>query len=468
MPAVRWNHDTGFEHEREMVTRAVELGVGGFIIFGGTVSGIRKFVGTVTQQAGRPLLIGSDLERGAGQQIASLSEFPPPAALASLDDPAVIAAAARSTATEARYAGINWVFAPVADLDCEPRNPIVQTRSFGADPEVVARQVALWVETCQEAGALASAKHYPGHGRTTGDSHRELPRVEAPLAVVERDELPFRAAVASGVASIMTAHVAFPALDPSGAPATFSAPILSRIRQELGFSGLVVTDAMIMEAARSGSGEAEAAVAIINAGCDVLLYPHQPIAVAEALLAAAESGALPESRLREALARYDRAVGQVIRVPSSLERPRDGAGDSLAIAERLLGQGVKRGAVPTLRSPLDLIIVDDDQGGPYPAVPDVTVPRDLALAGVDEGKGGSRVVLAYAEPRGWKGRAGFSAAAIETLHREAPGADLVVLFGHPRLIEEIPGPAPVLVAWHRQYLMQFAVAKWMRQNLVIQ
>lgn len=467
MPAVRWSTETGFEHERAMVTRAVELGAGGFIIFGGTVSGIRKFVGSVVQQARRPLLIGSDLERGAGQQIAGLTEFPPPAALSSLDDPDVIAGAASSTAAEARYAGINWVFAPVADLDCEPQNPIVQSRAFGADPDRVAREVDLWIEACQSGGALASAKHYPGHGRTTADSHRETPRVDAPLDVIHRDEHPFRAAIKAGVASIMTAHIGFPALDSTGTPATYSPAILGRLRRELGFAGLVVTDAMIMEGARSRTSEPDAALAIVNAGVDVLLYPRDPIAVLERLRAAADTGELPEARLREALARYDRALGRVIRVPTPLERPRGGITLSVEIADRLLARGLARGVAPRLRAPLEFVVIDDDQGGPYPAVPDVTVPRDVGLSGIVVGKGGSRVVLAYAEPRGWKGRAGFSAEARMKLELEAPGAELVVLFGHPRLIESIPGDAPVLVAWHRQYLMQFAAARWIQGKTLI-
>jgi beta-glucosidase-like glycosyl hydrolase len=467
MPAVRWRTETGFEHEREMVTRAVELGVGGFIVFGGTVSGIRKFVGSVVQQARRPLLIGSDLERGAGQQIAGLSEFPPPAALSSLDDPDVITGAAASTAAEARYAGINWVFAPVADLDSEPENPIVQSRSFGSDPDRVAREVDLWVGACQAGGALASAKHYPGHGRTIADSHRETPRVDVPIATVQRDEQPFRSAIAAGVASIMTAHVAFPALDPTNTPATYSPAILGRLRRELGFAGLVVTDAMIMEGARGTTTEPEAALAIVNAGVDLLLYPREPIAVIERLLAAARSGELRESRLSEALGRYERALGRATRTPSPLERSREGVSLSVEIAERLLSRGLARGVPPRLRAPLGFIVIDDDQGGPDPAGPEVTGPRDVGLSGITVGKGGSRIVLAYAEPRGWKGRAGFSAEARMKLELEAPGAELVVLFGHRRLIESIPGNAPVLVAWHRQSLMQFAAARWIQGKTLI-
>ena len=129
--------------------------------------------------------------------------------------------------------GINWVLAPVADLDVEPANPIVQTRSFGGDPERSPRPVGAWVSGCQAAGALASVKHFPGHGRTSTDSHDGLPVVAADSATLrETDLLPFRRAIAAGVGSVMTCHVAFPALDPSGVPATLSSPILHRLRDD--------------------------------------------------------------------------------------------------------------------------------------------------------------------------------------------------------------------------------------------
>src|SRR6185436_10292135 len=126
-------------------------------------------------------------------------------------------AAGMITAQEARAVGINWVFAPVCDLDNEPENPIVQTRSFGADPEVVGEHVAAWIRGCQEHGALACAKHYPGHGRTTEDSHAGLPRVTTPLATLAPTDLvPFAAAIRAGVGSVMSAFVAYPGWDPSG------------------------------------------------------------------------------------------------------------------------------------------------------------------------------------------------------------------------------------------------------------
>ncbi|HTC25286.1 MAG TPA: glycoside hydrolase family 3 N-terminal domain-containing protein, partial [Gemmatimonadales bacterium] len=252
LPALRARSDGSFAHEEETIRAGLGVGAGGFIIFGGNVDTVRTLTADLARRAGRPLLIASDLERGAGQQIEGLTELPPPAALASLDDLDAIRWAGALTAAEALSVGINWVFAPVADLDVLPTNPIVQTRAFGADPEAVAACVRAWVEGCQSPGALACAKHYPGHGRTAIDSHVALPVVAEDEATLRAwDERPFAGALDADVASVMTAHVAYPALDPSGAPATLSQPILARLRT-LGFGGIIVTDALIMEGALSG------------------------------------------------------------------------------------------------------------------------------------------------------------------------------------------------------------------------
>ncbi|MEO8200819.1 MAG: glycoside hydrolase family 3 N-terminal domain-containing protein, partial [Gemmatimonadota bacterium] len=290
------------------------------------------------------------------------------------------------------------------------------------------------------------------------DSHAELPVVEASRQLlIDTDEVPFRAGISADVASVMTAHVAYPSLDQSGTPATFSSPIINRLRQDLAFQGLVVTDAMIMEGARHGSSEASGAVEIIRAGVDILLYPTDPVAVVRALECAEEAGDLPGGRLRQSLERYDRAL-----IRAGGQAAAIGPVHSATIADRLLARGILRGEVGTLSSPLRWDVVDDDVGGPYPPNPEPTVPSDLG-AELGEGSGGSRIVLVYAEPRGWKGRAGLGSASREALARSAPGADLVILFGHPRLVSEIPGTAPVLVAWHRQALMQAAVVRWLRK-----
>ena len=465
MPALRSDALSGFAHEAGRIADTLEIGVGGYIIFGGTAESVRRLTADLLRRAGRPLLLASDLERGAGQQVSGLTEFPPPMALASLKDPAVVRWAASVTAQEARAVGINWVFAPVADLDLLAENPIVQTRAFGVDPNEVATYVRHWVEGCQASGALACAKHYPGHGRTTVDSHVALPVVEAPAkALRDIDLVPFTVAIECGVASIMTAHVAYPALDSSGLPATLSRTVLGELRGAGRFDGLVITDALIMDGALVGRRESDAAVEAIQAGADLLLYPNDARRVRDAIDAALSSGALGRERINESLLRYDRALtAATAPTPAVTRGPYDSAE---ALADVLLKQGMMAGrTAPTLTGPLDLVVVDDDVGGPYPPGPSDYVHRTLGTDRIGRYGGGSRVLLVFAEPRAWKGRSGFSPATKEALAHHAAGADLIVLFGHPRLATELPSKAPVLLAWHRQRLMQEAVARWLGARL---
>ncbi len=259
---------------------------------------------------------------------------------------AVIRWAGATTGREARALGINWVFGPVADLDLEPDNPIVQTRSFGADPERVGADVAAWVQACQSQGVLACAKHYPGHGRTVHDSHNRLPTVSATLADLELTDLrPFAAAVHAGVSSVMTSHVAFPAWDDTGAPATRSPVMLGHLRTHLGFSGLIVTDALIMEGARAGKTEADAAVGSLAAGCDVLLYPGDLPGTIAAIEAAVVSGVLPRSQVEASLARYDAALAWVAAAEPTQD---DDHLTAAMVAQRLLEHGLRRGVAPAL------------------------------------------------------------------------------------------------------------------------
>jgi beta-glucosidase-like glycosyl hydrolase len=460
LPALRAAANGSFSHEAAAIADALELGVGGFIIFGGNIESVRRLTTDLARRAERPLLLASDLERGAGQQVEGLTEFPPPLALAALNDPAVARWAGAVTAQEARAVGINWVFAPVADLDVLPENPIVQTRAFGDDPQRVATLVRGWIEGCQGAGALACAKHYPGHGRTAVDSHVTLPSVETDReTLLASDLVPFTVAAESGVAAMMTAHVAFPALDASGSAATLSAPIMEVLRRSLGYDGLVVTDALIMDGALTGRRESDAAIEALQAGVDLLLYPKDPRRLREGIAGAVDSGALPRERLQESLRRYERALAIANRPTPPVRRgPFESA---QALGDALVRQGMVRGTAPSLTGPLDLVVVDDDVGGPYPPSPSDWVARTLGPELVGRYTGGSRVVLVFAEPRAWKGRAGLGDASRDALASTAADADLVVLFGHPRLVEQIPSDAPVLLAWHRQRLLQEAVARWL-------
>jgi len=464
VPALRWSSATGFAHERSTIAEAIQLGVGGFMIFGGTPPAVRALVQELRERAGRRLLIGADLERGAGQQVEGLTELPPPGALASLSLREACRWAGALTAAEARSVGINWVFAPVADLDVAAENPIVQSRAFGDDPRRVAACVREWIDGCQGVGALACVKHFPGHGRTLSDSHDTLPVVSVDYERLRNTDLiPFAAAVEANVASVMTAHVSYPAVDPSGRAATFSRPILDRLRNEFEFDGLIVTDALIMEGACQAEGEARAAVEAVRAGCDLLLHPRDLSAVSDAIHQAQSRGDIPDQRLHDAYARYERALERSARSVTS--RPAGPFKDVLDMAAAILDRPLLRGREPSLAEPLDLVAVDDDAEGPVEVSPCDIVEKFLHSEGVGIGPGGDRVVLAFAEPRGWKGRAGFGPAARDALRAAVPGAALVVLFGHPRLAAQIPEGPPILLAWHRQRPLQRAVGRWIRQRI---
>ncbi len=458
-PALRWQARGGFAHEQRRIERTLALGVGGYIVFGGSAQAARDLIAQLKAAQPHPLLFGADCERGAGQQFAGLTHLPPPAALGFLGREDLTARCGAITAREGRYVGLDWVFAPVADLDLEPHNPIVQTRSFGDDPEAVSAQVAAWVRAAEGEGIITSPKHYPGHGRTTADSHERLPVVGASLDVLLDSDLePFASAIAAGARSIMVDQVAYPAWDPTGRPASLSPVILGYLRQRLGFDGVVVTDALIMQGVLAGRGLGSAAVAAVAAGADALLYPGDAEAVVEALERAA-SGVLAQKRLEESLARIETLARAGAGAPGPPAPDlADHAGLAGAVAD--LAMAVLRGEKLSLEVPIEITVVDDDVGGPYAVGPRHLFAERLRAGGVPIGPGGSRIVLVYAEPRSWKGRAGLGARSRAALRRLAAGSGLIVLFGHPRLEAQLPGSAPVLCAWHGQPLMQEAAARW--------
>jgi beta-glucosidase-like glycosyl hydrolase len=460
----------GFAHERAKIDAALAAGVGGFIIFSGEREAVTKLTADLRAAAGRPLLIGADSERGPRQQVEGLTELPPPAALGWLGDLATTNTAGVITGMEARSVGITWAFAPVCDLDNEAKNPIVQTRSFGTDPAIVGEHAAAWIRGCQEHGVLACAKHYPGHGRTTQDSHATLPRVMTDAAELERTDLvPFASAIRAGVGSVMSAFVAYPGWDPSGRAAGFSPVMLGYLRDTLGFRGIVVTDALIMAGATARQAEAPATASAVAAGCDALLYPENFAAVIAALDGAV-GGVIPVARADAALARYQEAVDAWAQGPD--QGVPDIAGNGV-FADSLAGRvtHMVRGDAPALKAPFAVTIVDDDVGGPYMVGPRDIFHRTLREAGVAiangtrEGGRGTGVVLVYAEPRSWKGRADLGPRSLRILRRVAPRANLIVLFAHPRLVPQVPGNAPVLCCWHGQPLMQRAAARWVAEKL---
>jgi beta-glucosidase-like glycosyl hydrolase len=469
-PAIRWDATHGFEAQRGAIDEALKLGVGGFILFGGPSEHVATLTEDLHSKSRTALLIGADLERGAGQQFAGQTALPPLAAIASLEDLQAIRRAAAVTAIEARSLGINWIYAPDADIDVEPNNPIIGTRSFGSDPERVAEYAAAWIDACQSEGVLACAKHFPGHGRTTVDSHKETPRVEESADTLrETDLVPFRRAIERGVASIMSAHVAFPAFDPTGSPATLSRPILTDLlRTEMEFTGLLVTDALIMEGVLAG-GEAEAVVRALYAGCDCLLYPTNLAESVRAVQKAIDDKRLDAERIQQSLERRRRWARWAALSKETNRPTRDESGWSSQIAERVVH--IVREKMPRLPQPWHLTVVDDDIGGPYPAPSRDPLVSSLRAGGIDlvldtdtsVDESGSTVVAVFGDIRAWKGRPGYSSAAKEAVLkalRRTPRTDrLIVAFSHPRLADELDGEVPILCAWGGEAVMQRAAAR---------
>jgi beta-N-acetylhexosaminidase len=247
-----------------------------------------------------PLLIGADFERGTAMRLDEGTSFPTAMALAAGGNPKDAYTMGKITALESRAVGIQWIYAPDADVNSNPGNPIINTRSFGEDPQRVSEFVTQFIRGVQENGGLATAKHFPGHGDTTADSHIDLPVVHSDREHLDKIELvPFRAAIAAGVGSIMTGHLNVPALEPDpNTPATLSPRILTDLlRKQLGFEGLVVTDAMDMGGVTVRYAPGDAAVRAVLAGVDALLMPPVPDAAYESLLAAVQAGQISQERL---------------------------------------------------------------------------------------------------------------------------------------------------------------------------
>jgi len=284
------------------------LQVGGIIVSIGSPLDIAAKLNVLQARARVPLLIASDLEGGTAMRFTGGTAFPTNMGVAATGRERDAYEMGRITAVEGRAVGIHLVFAPVADVNNNAANPIINTRSFGQDPQAVAALVSAEVRGLQDNGMLATAKHFPGHGDTGTDSHVGLPVVDAPWSRLDSLELvPFRAAVRSGVAAVMSAHIALPGIDGGQVrPATVTPSILTGVlRDSLGFSGLVVTDALDMGAIIKTYGAGESAVLALLAGADLLLQPSDPGAAIDAVVAAVESGRVSQERL-------DRSVRRIL------------------------------------------------------------------------------------------------------------------------------------------------------------
>ena len=450
-----------YPHVAEAWRHVARLGPGGAIFFGADAIQAHRFVAEHL----RGLVVAADLERGAAQQLAGATEFPCPMALAATGDPDLARRVAAATAREARAVGVNQIYAPVADVNVEPDNPIIATRAFGEDPDGTASFVAAAVRGIESEGVIATAKHFPGHGATRTDSHLELPVDDRPADELRRSNLPpFAAAIRAGARSVMVAHVAYQALSGEpGLPATLCPRISTGLlRGELGFRGLAVTDAFNMKGLVA-RGEVEAAVLALEAGSDGIVHPMAPAELVEGIARAVRSGRLGAARIDEA---YERVIEATRDLPpqgspSELAGPEARELAALAVSRSLAWLGRGAGRLPLEPRPrsLDLFLVaDPDLSGVATAFAETVGRRGADLAtfrGAEGGRPGRPgLVAVFSAVRGGKGTAGPAGLGPEALSRLTSGPDRgrAVLFGSPWLHRWFAPETTTLVAWDSSLL----------------
>jgi beta-glucosidase-like glycosyl hydrolase len=478
----------------ELKRLVTELGLGGVVVRGGSPESVAALTNELQRATRVPLFVGADYERGLRMQMKSAgTPFTNNMGVAAAGDPRAAFEQGRITAEEARAIGVNWLFGPVADLNNNPDNPVINVRSFGEDPQRVAEFVSAAVRGTREGGALSTAKHFPGHGDTAVDSHIGLPTIRADRARLDRLELvPFRAAVKAGVDSVMTAHVALPMLTGDELPATLSPKVTTELlRRELKFDGLVVTDSLGMGAITKGFPGGEASVRAVLAGADVALTPPELKASLDTLEEAVGSGRLTRERVDESVRRILRAkygLGLAERrtvdtaaVRNLVERP-----ESLLSAHRvaemsitLLRDGgglLPLGAARASRTAFVVVAADEDpeEGrrfvpqvqarvpgkGVLRADPKTTASEYDALLS-EASKAETIVVAAFVKRAAGKGTVALPERQAEFVRRlVATGKPVaVVAFSGPYLVRQFPDAAAFMVAYGIEDVAQDAAAR---------
>jgi beta-N-acetylhexosaminidase len=487
---------------KNLVHEVEENHVGGFIV--GTTRGplgiersqvypTAELTNELQRRAKVPLLIGADFESGTGMRLDEGTSFPSAMAVGATNDPKLAYTIGKVIALESRAAGVHWIFAPDADVNNNPDNPIINIRSFGENPKNVGEFVAQEIRGIEENGGLATAKHFPGHGDVSVDSHLALPTVPGDRKELEATELvPFRAAIGASVGSVMPGHLAVPAFEPDASvPATTSRNILTGLlRDELKYKGLVVTDAMDMGGVTSRYPPGEAAVRAVEAGADVLLMPPVPDAAMAGLERAVRSGRITEKRV-------DESVRRILQAKSRLGLDRNRLADIEHLDEKFgrpefaaQAQNIADRGVTLLRDtahlvPLDatkplrvLLVSLSADADPYPGEtiePEIrwrvdslkALRADLQFANVSTLKlpptdtYDVAIAALFVRVADRKGNVGFPDEQRAFVNQMiAAGKPVVVIaFGSPYLIEGFPGAKTWLAEFSTNSVSQVAAVR---------
>lgn len=497
--------DQAYRYASEMVTR---YHVGSLILGGGTILDIATVTNRLQAMAKVPLLINGDFEAGAAHgstwrlsrgwtdRLPRMipgggTQFVSQMAIGATGDPQNAYEMGRITAREARAMGVHWSNSPVADVNSDPENPVINTRSYGEDPAAVAALVAAYVRGAQDAGMIATLKHFPGHGDTHEDSHMKLPVLPSDRARLNAVEfVPFRAGIAAGAKAVMTSHLALPRIDPTGRPATLSAPVLTGLlRNDLGFGGIIVTDGMRMQGITDQYGSAEAAVLAVEAGADAVLGIEDIDKGYHGVLDAVTTGRITRDRIDASVRRIleaKRWAGLADRRTVDVDAIFSIVGDpaSRRISERISDASVTllrndQGLVP-LRPGLHLEVVTVTED------PSPSVGTDLAY---ELGRGGEQVDLIrvsnetgaerfaaiaersrkadvtvvgiYLSVVAWKGGSRFAKPLEDFLGALGrPGSPVIVVaFGDPYILGKVPLTAAALTPYNGTYLAEESVAR---------
>ena len=479
-------------HER--VLRFIEdQKIGGVIMSVGTPFEVAAKLNDLQAHADVPLLVAADLETGAGFRMRGATDFPSLMAVGATGEERLAYEMGRVTALEARAVGIHVPFAPVLDVNSNPDNPIINVRSFGEDPSSVARMGIAFVRGIQENGAIATGKHFPGHGDTEVDSHIALPVIRHDRARMDSVELrPFKEAIDAGMGAIMTAHISVPSLNGGiREPATLSPLVLTDVlRGEMGFEGIVFTDAMDMSAISRSHNSGAAAVRALEAGADVILMPASVGGAMEGIVEAVRDGRITEERL-------DRSVLRVLETKEGLGLNENryvdmatvantvGIPDHVSVAEDIARRSITllkndRGLLPlagtrsarvmsvTYRRSSDVLAgryFNAQLRQTYPRLATVEVDRDPDAEIYDALLRRARdralvVVSTYVTAVSYSGSVAIPDELTEFIDRldDIGVPHVVISFGNPYLVTGFPDVQSYMLAWNGSEASQRAAA----------